>query len=153
MIMILIPISGRPDIGNQNSDIPSPISAINGNIGYCQIQYLGSRRYRGMQTPISAQPGVQYRVQYWGSRSRYQGMLTPISGTISGTISGVPILGYGTSSNSDIGYYNYNIRYNIGCPDIGIAISDTISGVPTKHLWRHAPSITHFCPVKKADRK
>jgi hypothetical protein len=62
-------------------------------------------------------------------------------------MSGVPISGYG---NSDIGYnigYNirvsilgygnsdirYNIGYNIGYPDIGIPISDMISGVPTKH--------------------
>ncbi len=45
-------------------------------------------------------------------------MLTPISGTISG----VQILGHG---NSDI---RYSIGYHIGYPDIGIPISDTISG-------------------------
>jgi hypothetical protein len=81
---ILIPISGHSDIWYQSSDIGHFISNIRYNIGY-NVGYpdIGTMS----DIPIS-----RYRVKY--PVSRYWGMVTAISGTISDTISDIPISGY-----------------------------------------------------------
>jgi hypothetical protein len=90
------------------------------DIGFLPIsefQYpISGTRYR-YDPDIGAQV-LRYRSRCQGApisgfRATVSDIPSPISGTISGPISDVPITGHG---DSDIGY---NIGYNIGSPDVG----------------------------------